>query len=107
MPGDPVQSGNNSGRWGGPHQKNGIDAMQALIERIGKGEISAHHFDLWRKTGRIRFARHCADLRARARQLRDNLAPDIASGSDNEDSIHTAQAQALKFSQSVTTTVIS
>src|SRR5262249_22569887 len=75
-------------RRGGPHQEDAIDALQTSIERVGNSEVSAHHFNLWRQTSRVRFSRHGANLRARARQLRDNLPTNIACGADDADTIH-------------------
>src|SRR5262245_30152172 len=88
---DPVQSrGKSSGR-SSPHQKDCVDAMQTFIERVGKSEISAHHLNGRRQTSRVRVACHRTDLRSSSRQLRHNLAADVAGRSDDKDAIHAAQ----------------
>src|SRR5262245_16438942 len=84
----PVHGGSNCGGWGGPHQKNGVDAVQTPIKRFGKTEISAHHLNRWWQISRLWIAGHRSDLRARSLQFTDNLAADIAGCSDNENAIH-------------------
>jgi hypothetical protein len=85
---DPLQCGSDGGRRGSPHQEHRIDAIQAPIKGLGKSEISAHHLNVWRQTSRVRVAGERADSHARGRQLRENLAADVAGCSDDEDTIH-------------------
>ena len=85
---DPLQSGSDSGGRGGPHQEHRIDAIQAFIQGLGKSEISAHHLNLWRQSEPRPGCARARGLRARGRQLRDNLAADGAGGADDEDTIH-------------------
>jgi len=85
---NPLQSGGNSGRRGGPNQEHCIDTIETRINGLGGSEIAANHVDLWWETCRAGVARQCADLRARGRQSRDNVAANGASPSDNENLIH-------------------
>src|SRR5258708_7457662 len=72
----------------GPHQEHRIDAIQAFIQGLGKGEISAYHVNVWRQISRVRVACERADSHVRRRQLGENLAADPAGSSDDEDAIH-------------------
>ena len=85
---DPLQSGNNSGRRGGPHQEHRIDAIQASIKGLGKSEISAYDINVWRQTSRVRVAGERADPHARGRQLSEKLSANPAGSSDDENTIH-------------------
>jgi hypothetical protein len=66
---DPLQSGGNSGRWGGPHQEHRIDVVQALIQSLGESEISAYYIDVRRQTSRVRVAGERADSHAGGRAI--------------------------------------
>jgi hypothetical protein len=85
---DPLQSRSDSGRRGGPHQEHRIDAIEAFIKGFGKSEISAHRLNPWRQRSCVRVARQRADLHTRDWQLRQDLAADVAGGSDDEGTIH-------------------
>ena len=61
---DALQSGSYSGRWGGPHEKDGVGAIEACIESFGNGEITANDPDLRRQIGGFWIAGHGADWRA-------------------------------------------
>src|SRR5437879_1261842 len=85
---DPLQSGGNSGRRGGPHQEHGLDAVDASLKSLRKSEISASHLDSWWETSRAWVARQRTDLRAGSRYSRENLAANGAGPSDNKNMIH-------------------
>ena len=88
MLGNPLQRESNRGRRGGPYQEHSIDAIQAFIKSLGKSEISPYHINVRRQTSRVRVTGERADLQARGRQLRENLATDVACRSNDEDTIH-------------------
>src|SRR5207253_10748826 len=85
---NPLQSGSNSGRRGGPNQEHGLHTFEACIKGLRKSEVSANHLDLLWQSSRAWVARQCADLRARGHQARDNLAADSARTSNDKHTIH-------------------
>ena len=68
-----------------PHEEHAIDAVQARVECVGRGEITAHDFYVRRQIGGARIAAHCANPAARTAQLRDHLAADLAGRAGDED----------------------
>ena len=76
------KAGATAGRRGGPHQEHRIDAIQASIQGLGKGEISAHYLNVWRQTEPPSGCVPARGLAPRQRQLRDNLAADVAGGAE-------------------------
>ena len=71
-----------------PHEKHRVDTVQACIERVGRGEIAAHHFHVVRQVGGVRVAAQGADPARGAAQLLHNLAADVPCRSRDEDALH-------------------
>jgi len=61
---------------------------QRSIKRFREGEGLLHRLNLWWQANRARVTRQRADLCARSRQSRDDLAADGAGPSNNENTIH-------------------
>jgi len=59
-----------------PHKEHLIYRGQRSIKRFREGEVSLHRLNLWWQANRARVTRQRADLCARSRQSRDNLAAD-------------------------------
>src|ERR1700680_3621073 len=66
---------------GTPHRWH----IQAFIKGLGESAISAYQIKVWRQTSRVRVAGECADSHTHGRQLRENLAADVAGSSNDED----------------------
>ena len=85
---DPLQSGSDGGRRGDPHQEHRVDAIQASIQGLGTVRSPRTTSTCGGKASRVRIADQRADLHARGRQLRENLAADVAGSSNDEDAFH-------------------
>jgi len=86
---NPRQGWSNGRGRSTPHQKHRIDIVQASVESVGDCEVAADDFDWGGQVGGIRIAGQGTDADIRGDQLRNDLAPDVTSGSDDEDSFHT------------------
>ena len=83
-----VQGRSNSRGRGRPDQEHSLNIVQGSVERSGDGEVAADCLDLGGQMGGIRVASQSADATIGSKQLRDDLAPDVTSGADDEDSFH-------------------
>ena len=90
----PGVRGDPQDRWRGrrerrhPHEEHAVDAVQACVECVGRGEITAHDFDVRRKVGGARIAAHGANPAAGTAQLRYHLGADVAGRAGDEDALH-------------------
>jgi len=64
---DPLESGSNRGRRGGPHQEHRIDAIQACLKGLKKGEIARYDIHVRRQGSGVRIAGQRADFDTRGR----------------------------------------
>src|SRR5262249_2694748 len=86
---NPRQDGSKSCRRGSPDQEHRIDIVQGSVESVGDREVAADDLDLGGQIGGIRVASQGAAPDIRGDQLRDDVAPDGTSCSDDKDSFHT------------------
>ena len=86
--GNPLERRRGRGEWRDPYEKDAVDAVHAIVECVGRGEITAHHFDIRWQVGSARIAAHGANLAAGSAKLRDHLAADVARRAGNEDPLH-------------------
>ncbi len=71
-----------------PHEEDGVDIAKGVFDRLGRGEIAAHHRDVARQSGAVGIARQRADVRAGSEKLGDHFTSDGSSRSGDEDSLH-------------------
>src|SRR5947209_4502559 len=89
---DPLQSGNDSVGWRHPDQEHRVNPIQAAVQGLWTSEVSAHDFNVCRQTNLIRVAHQRTCSHPCTRQLREDLAPDVARRSDDEDAFHKGQS---------------
>jgi hypothetical protein len=88
--GDPLERRRGRRERRDPQEEHAIDAVQARVECVRRGEITRHNFDVRRKVCGSRITGHGANPATGTAQLRDYLAADLAGRAGNEDALHHA-----------------
>ena len=86
--GDPLERRRRRRERDGPHEEDGVDAVQAGVECVWCSEITAHEIDVSRKVRGVRIAAHGANPAAGTAQLRYHLGADVAGRAGDEDAFH-------------------
>ena len=84
-PCDPLQDFRECGWRRRPYQEQRIHPVQGGLQSLGRGQVALHQLDLRGQASGSRLARHGANRQPLVAQVGDNLAADVASGTNNQD----------------------
>jgi hypothetical protein len=85
---NPLQGARGRLRRRDPYEEYRVGPVQAFIEGLRTGEVSAHDLDIRRETCCLRIAYERADSQPLRQQLGQDVAADVACGAGDEDAVH-------------------